>query len=330
MFSVETQESHSFEDLTTIQYGWRFSVSQLGPSEEVSSVTLYQTPHIGYTRSHYSAAYDQRLHARKGMLSFGLLDPDNPATWAYNQLIPNNALTVFPHEEDFKAASPAGFRGNGMHFSEDFMVKLAEQIYKRPLGLLVPEAGIYTTSPEILLALRKELHKWQQLATYGANVRPAIVARREESLALAVIDALIDEKYFENESSSKSERSMSLALEIIHDSELENISAAELCKHAGCSQRLLERSFIKRFSVTPKKYIKCLRLAQVNRGLRNFEAQDCESIIELAGIQGFWHMGQFAADYRRIYGELPSATLNRRSRSKLIPNGASSSSSSPF
>jgi AraC family ethanolamine operon transcriptional activator len=52
-------------------------------------------------------------------------------------------------------------------------------------------------------------------------------------------------------------------------------------------------------------------LARVHKGLRYFDAQDCDSIIELAGIQGFWHMGQFAADYRRIYGELPSDTLKR-------------------
>jgi AraC family ethanolamine operon transcriptional activator len=49
----------------------------------------------------------------------------------------------------------------------------------------------------------------------------------------------------------------------------------------------------------------------VNKGLKNFDKHGYESIIELAGIHGFWHMGQFAADYRRIYGELPSATLDR-------------------
>jgi AraC family ethanolamine operon transcriptional activator len=53
-------------------------------------------------------------------------------------------------------------------------------------------------------------------------------------------------------------------------------------------------------------------LAQVHQELRNFDAQDYDSIIELAGIHGFWHMGQFAADYRRIYGELPSDTLKRK------------------
>ncbi|MCP4333606.1 MAG: AraC family transcriptional regulator [Gammaproteobacteria bacterium] len=73
----------------------------------------------------------------------------------------------------------------------------------------------------------------------------------------------------------------------------------------------MEKPFLKRFGVTTKKYIKCLRLAQVHRGLRDFDRQDCVSIIELAGIHGFWHMGQFAKDYRQLYGELPSVTLGR-------------------
>jgi AraC family ethanolamine operon transcriptional activator len=312
MLRIEKQLSYNFEELTNIQYGWDFSVSQLSPSEEISRVNLFQTPHIGYNSFYYSPAYDQRLRAREGMLSFGLLDPDNPLTWAYDQLIPNDSLTVFPHEEDMKAASPAGFRGSGIHISEDFMTKLAERVYDRPMSVLLPTAGLYATDPEKLGVLRKELSKWQQLETYGANLRPAIISRREESLALSVLDVLVDESDIKSADSIKSGGFLARSLDLIHGSELENISAAELCKQAGCSQRTLEKCFKTRFGVTPKKYIKCLRLAHVHKGLRNFDAQGFESIIELAGINGFWHMGQFAADYRRIYGELPSETLSRK------------------
>ncbi len=35
------------------------------------------------------------------------------------------------------------------------------------------------------------------------------------------------------------------------------------------------------------------------------------SITEVANNLGFWHMSQFAADYRRRFAELPSETLRK-------------------
>lgn len=312
MLKVVKEKSHRFEDLSTLQHGWDFTVSQLGPSEEESVVSLYQTNNVAYNRFRYSTAYDQRIHSRKGFLSFGLFEPENPATFTYDQLIPNDAITVFPQGEILKGASPAGFSGNGIHFSEIFITQLAEQVYRRPLETLVPPPGIYIPDHRKLQQLRRELAKWQQLEKYHAEDRPGIVSRREESLAMAVINALVNEDSYAENHSTVTENSMVRALEIIHSSELDNISAMDLCKQAGCSQRTLEKCFVKRFSVTPKKYIKCLRLAEVHKGLKTFDTQEFDSIIELAGIHGFWHMGQFAADYRRIYGILPSETIKHK------------------
>jgi transcriptional regulator GlxA family with amidase domain len=210
-----------------------------------------------------------------------------------------------------KAASPVGFCGNGMHFLETYLDNLAQLVYQQPLHSLLPAAGFYRVDCEQLAQLRAELYKWQQLPDQGAQTREAIISRREESLALAILDALHASKAIGNSGIKKSERSTARALDFIHGSELEHISAVELCKQAQCSQRSLEKSFLKKFGVTPKKYIKCLRLAQVHQDLRKSNAQKRDRIIELAGSRGFWHMGQFAADYRSIYGELPSETLNR-------------------
>jgi AraC family ethanolamine operon transcriptional activator len=311
MFNVETQKAESFHSLDTLQFGWDFRVSQLSPVEEISQVSLYQTAHVGYNRFHFGAAFDQSLHSNEGLLSFGLFEPDNPITWAYDQVIPNDAIIIFASDEDLRGASPVGFRGNGIHFSESFMANLAEKVYNRSLISLLPAPGLYEPSLIKVGVLRAELRKWQQLQAYNADTRLAIVARREESLVLAILDALIDAETIDKGGLIKSERSMTRALELIHTSEMKNISAVELCTYAECNPRFLERTFQKRFGVTPKKYIKYLRLARVRDRLLTFDTQSCESIIELAGIQGFWHMGQFAADYRRVYGELPSETVNQ-------------------
>ena len=311
MFKVESQESAFFDDLTAVQFGWEFTADQLGPSEDISKVSLYRARHVGLTRFRYLAPYDQRLRARENILTIGLLDSDNPATWSYDQLIPNDALVVFPNDDQLRAITPVGFRGSGIHLSENYITNLAELVFRRPLEASLPTSGMIPLDRQKLKLLRAEISNWQRLEACSAESRPEIISRREESLALAVLDALFDESNAEKVCSAKAQGFVTKALEIIHDSELDGIAASELCAQTQCSQRTLEKGFSDRFGITPKKYINGLRLARVHKGLRYFDAQDCDSIIELAGIQGFWHMGQFAADYRRIYGELPSDTLKR-------------------
>jgi AraC family ethanolamine operon transcriptional activator len=38
-------------------------------------------------------------------------------------------------------------------------------------------------------------------------------------------------------------------------------------------------------------------------------APDKATVLEIAQRWGFWHTGEFAAAYRRLFGELPSKTL---------------------
>ena len=66
------------------------------------------------------------------------------------------------------------------------------------------------------------------------------------------------------------------------------------------------------FGLSPKAYIKCTRLHAVHKML--YHAKEThQQINEIANQQGFWHMGQFAADYRKLFGELPSETYRDRS-----------------
>jgi AraC family transcriptional regulator, ethanolamine operon transcriptional activator len=56
----------------------------------------------------------------------------------------------------------------------------------------------------------------------------------------------------------------------------------------------------------PLAYIRCLRLNEVRRLLRSNSARPISCI---AYDWGFSHLSQFAQDYRRQFGELPSETL---------------------
>ena len=84
----------------------------------------------------------------------------------------------------------------------------------------------------------------------------------------------------------------------------------EVCRAAETSRRTLNYAFSERFDVTPKQYLLAVRMQRVRRDL--VLAAPANKVSEIAANWGFWHMGKFAADYRRQFGELPSQTLKRR------------------
>ena len=65
-------------------------------------------------------------------------------------------------------------------------------------------------------------------------------------------------------------------------------------------------AFRDRYDLSPKAFINSERLVRVKQDLRS--RPDNVPIVEIANHWGFWHMGQFARDYRRQFGELPSQT----------------------
>jgi len=91
----------------------------------------------------------------------------------------------------------------------------------------------------------------------------------------------------------------------------ENVLVLDLCREARVSLRTLEYAFLDHYGIGPKTYLVTRRLHGARRALCKSDPR--VGITDVANSWGFWHMGQFAVDYRRQFGELPSETL-RRSR----------------
>ncbi len=97
-------------------------------------------------------------------------------------------------------------------------------------------------------------------------------------------------------------------MEFVRANEGRPITVRELCREVRVSWRTLEYAFRERFDMTPKAYLKTVRLNGVRSELRNSDSADTK-VAEVAGRWGFWHIGQMAADYRQMFRELPSETL---------------------
>ena len=86
----------------------------------------------------------------------------------------------------------------------------------------------------------------------------------------------------------------------------------ELAEMCGVAPRTLEKHFQRFLGRAPRAFLRELRFERVRRHLLS----DCEqaSVTEIATGCGFAHLGRFATEYHRRYGESPSTTLRRTRR----------------
>ena len=88
------------------------------------------------------------------------------------------------------------------------------------------------------------------------------------------------------------------------------IRIAEMCSCVDVRIRTLQRLFKRELNLSPTRYILARRLAAVRRRLTQSDALS-EGVTRIALDHGFVHLGRFAGEYRRYFGETPSETLKR-------------------
>ena len=86
----------------------------------------------------------------------------------------------------------------------------------------------------------------------------------------------------------------------------DRLGAADLCREMAVNDRTLRLAFHERYGVGPMAFFRCLRLNAVRSMMRQHPEL---KIADVARKFGFHHLGHFAADYRRQFGELPSETF---------------------
>lgn len=86
------------------------------------------------------------------------------------------------------------------------------------------------------------------------------------------------------------------------------LTVPELCRAANASQRMLEYAFRERYAMTPKAFILMFKLNNAREQLKNANQYN-NQVTQIAQQNGFTHMGQFSAYYKKLFLECPSDTL---------------------
>jgi AraC-like DNA-binding protein len=99
------------------------------------------------------------------------------------------------------------------------------------------------------------------------------------------------------------------ALALMVNLEDEPLSVTRLAQKSGLSKRTLHRVVRREFGLPPMTLSRRIRLLEVRAEL---QAPTPDTTVTVAALRwGFTHLGRFAGEYVRKFGERPSKTLRR-------------------
>ncbi len=305
----------NFDALATAARGWGLDWIQLDRGPLRARFEQTKATSTLASRFEFSRKFHQKGTVPSEMRTFGVIAPASPQIeWRGIEGLQHHVV-AFPTNDEFEFLSHPGFGGDTLSLPEERLFQVAHCLdLIDPVEGLPSGQALIESDPIRIEVFRRRLDDFHILAETSARqmVDESVVADAEFGVIAALVEMLSAGRGVENgrpEMCSRS-RAFCLALDYIEGHASKPPSIEQICHVSGVSWRTLNYTFRERFGLTPKQYLQAVRLKGVRRDLLRRGPES--AISDVAADWGFWHMGQFAADYRRQFGELPSETVGIR------------------
>lgn len=221
---------------------------------------------------------------------------------------------MFPNDRDFRSFSPPGFSFYTFSFPEEALSAACQRLGLRDVvDGLGRQDSLRRADPALIDEIRRlaylTIRVYCPPDVSGTPSDPPLRYLSQRLCERLVV--ALQGSFIVSHRPSQRLRGIAInrALDVIESQIHTGLSVRELAQEAYLSRCTLEYAFRNQVGLSPKKFINMQRLVHVRRDLRR--ASEHEAIAQIANRWGIWHMGQFARDYRRLFGELPSETLRR-------------------
>jgi AraC-like DNA-binding protein len=199
------------------------------------------------------------------------------------------------------------------------------------LASRMPAHDGHTTYAPPPAALAK-LRRLNEAAGTLAEQAPGVLASRQAARGLeqafigAIVDCVDGEVSWEDRSALRQHAAIMRRFHgKIEESADRPLYIPEICKAIGVSERTLRTCCDEDLGMGPKHYLMLRRMNLARRALLRADATRT-SVTAVATDYGFWELGRFSVEYRVLFGEAPSATLQRapedRTRHRAISDSA--------
>ena len=305
----------SFSDFDAFTYAvrdWDLNFRQLDSGPLQADVLQFSGTNSLIAHARFSRRFDQRGATPPGLWTFGIFSRRCPSLVWHDNEINNNYIVIYKPGSEIDCVSRQGFEVFTTSFPEETLNQIAHSHGLPDIQRLVKGGDHIEVSAKDLAVVRRLIRKMILTAESSEVIgKEKAFSFYEEEVLGQIVSILARSQPLKNVSPLTRNRAIQKVKDFLVSHPQKVVTVSRLCTISGVSERTLQYAFLKHYGVSPKTYLKNYRLNGVRSELWNSDP-GTNRVSDVAGNWGFWHMGQFAADYRKLFGELPSETLRRR------------------
>lgn len=304
------RETHDFDEQAELLRGWNQDYVQMSSGNFSGYVS-----EIKFDDVHLFLEYTSQALFQHGQLAEDVIAVGVPMA-AKNQGVfcgaasSSDSMHVFSGRDGFEFFSPTGLVMAGISISRSALLDMLTAEEQAAVQKSCDHAHIFTPDQAGLGAIRNCMADvFQTLrATPALLQNSQITASLRSSLLSLLADNLmhVADDPVTPLSTARCWKIVAESREYVLGQSEDPVSVAELCRHFGISRRTLQYCFHNLLATSPAAYLRAERLNAVRHMLKT-----ANSVTEAAAHWGFWHFGHFSHEYKKMFGELPSATFRR-------------------
>ena len=306
-------ESRDFKEMQHALSTWDHRYRQISSGRFHGGLLHTQIGSLGIFRNRWERAIQYRGVAPKGTVAIVLtLAQSGEGRWNGQRMGHDDVIvTGCGTEGDYLSA--ALWDSVIMAVPEtELAQQIADLTHDDPRGFIAQ--GIARFTPQAAAQVRQAARTYLD-ASARALVRPdakSLLPEIAPHLVKLIAHALVSARppRPQKRNLQRQRQLIRAAEDYCADNKGQPLRIGQLCSDLDVSERSMRDAFYKTVGMNPLAYLKAEQLNRVYRTLRH--ADRAETLIkQIAYENGFRHIGQFSQDYKHLFGELPSETLQR-------------------
>ncbi|OEU48446.1 MAG: hypothetical protein BA866_02225 [Desulfobulbaceae bacterium S5133MH15] len=306
------QTFSNFDEFSHLLRAWNIDFRQLDSGEFRTDMLEFASSTSLLTHVRFNRLLDQFGASPPGRWTFGIFSRHSTSVIWHEQEISNDTVVVYRPGTELDSVSRPGFEVFALSYTEEHLNAICSYMHLPEVRVLLQGSDHFACSCPDLAKSRLQLHRMAEAIRCLSTEEEytSLTHCLDFELPELILSALAGSRPGKDCRPNLRTRSIQLVKEHLAAHPGEPVTVSQLCGITRVSERTLQYAFREQYSVSPKTYLKNFRLNGARRELFSSDL-DTIRVNDVASIWGFWHMGQFASDYRKLFGELPSDTLKQ-------------------